>query len=126
MEMEVFSRQWSNKTIVWAWKQEAIIRIVYIYIYIYIYIDRRFDAIVSQLWFWPFWFMCLKLWLNFAHIDQRQNMNWPLADNLEATNMTFLPKNLSSNVQSSSIDNSKWPKSKLWHYCIKVTIYSME
>ena len=40
-------------------------------------------------------------------------MNRPLANNLEATNVTFLPKKLASNVQSSCIDNSKWPKSEL-------------
>ena len=51
-------------------------------------------------------------------------MNWPLAANFEATNVTFLPKKLSSNVQSTCIDNSKRPKSKLWHYCIKATIPS--
>ena len=82
---------------------------------------RRFNAIVSQLRFWPFWVMFLKLWLKVVHIDQRQNMNWHLADNFEATNVTLLPKKLASNVQSSCIDNSKWPKSKLWHYCIKAT-----
>ena len=43
------------------------------------------------------------------------------ADNFEATNVTFLSKNLASNVQSSCIDNSKWPKSELWHYFIKAT-----
>ena len=84
---------------------------------------RRFNAIVSQLWLWPFWVMFLKLWLKVVHIDQRQNMNWPLADNFKATNMTFLTKKLASNVQSSCIDNSKWPKSELWHYCIKATNY---
>ena len=85
---------------------------------------RRFKAIVSQLWFWPFWVMFLKLWLKSycIHIDQRQNMNWPLGDNFEAPNMTFLSKNFASNVQSSCIDNSKRPKSELWHYCIKATI----
>ena len=82
---------------------------------------RRFNAIVSQLWFWPFCVMFLKLWLKVVHIDQRQNMNWPLADNFEATNVTFLPKKLASNVQSTCIGNSKWPKSELWHYCIKAT-----
>ena len=84
-------------------------------------IIRRFNAIVSQLWFWPFWVMFLNLWLKVVHIDQRQNMNWPLADNFESTNVTFLPKKLASNVQSSCIDNSKWLKSELRHYCIKAT-----
>ena len=56
-------------------------------------------------------------------MNKRQNMNWPLAANFEATNVTFLPKKLASNVQSTCIDNSKRPKSKLWHYCIKATIY---
>ena len=55
-------------------------------------------------------------------MNKRQNMNWPLAANFEATNVTFLPKKLASNVQSTCIDNSKRPKSKLWHYCIKATI----
>ena len=32
---------------------------------------RRFNAIVSQLWFWPFWVMFLNLWLKVIHIDQR-------------------------------------------------------
>ena len=50
-------------------------------------------------------------------------MNLPLAANFEATNVTFLPKKLASNVQSSCIDNSKRPKSMLCHYCIKATIY---
>ena len=54
-----------------------------------LYTYRRFNAIVSQLWFWPFWFMCLKLWLQVIHVDPRQTMNWPIADNLEATNVTF-------------------------------------
>ena len=76
---------------------------------------------MSQLWFWPFWVMFLKLWLKVVHIHQRQNMNWPLADNFKATSVTFLPKKLASNVQSSCIDKSKWPKSELWHYCIKAT-----
>ena len=80
----------------------------------------RFNAIVSQLWFWV---MFLKLWLKVMHIDQRQNMNWPLAANLKATNMMFSSKKLASNVQSSCIDNSKWPTSELWHYCIKATLY---
>ena len=84
---------------------------------------RRFNAIVSQLRFWPFWVLFLKLWLKFIHIDQRQNMNWLLAANFEATNVTFLPKKLASNVQFSCIDKLKWPKSELWHYCIKATIY---
>ena len=48
-------------------------------------------------------------------------MNWPLSDNFEATNMTFLSKKFASNVQSSFIDNSKWPKLDLWHYYIKAT-----
>ena len=52
-------------------------------------------------------------------------MNWPLAANFEATNVTFLPKKLSSNVQSTCIDNSKRPKSELWLYCIKATIYEI-
>ena len=82
---------------------------------------RCFNAIVSQLWFWPFWVMFLKLWLKVVHIDQRQNMNWPLADNFEAKNVMFLPKKLASNVQSSCIDNSKRQKAELWHYCIKAT-----
>ena len=50
-------------------------------------------------------------------------MNLPLADIFEATNITFLSENSASNVQFSCIDNSKWPKSELWHYCIKATIY---
>ena len=54
-------------------------------------------------------------------MSKRQNMNWPLAANFEATNVTFLPKKLASNVQSTCIDNSKRPKSELWHYCIKAT-----
>ena len=54
-------------------------------------------------------------------MNKRQNMNWPLAANFEATNVTFLPKKLASNVQSTCIDNSKRPKSELWHYCIKAT-----
>ena len=87
----------------------------------YVYIC--FNAIVSQLWFRPFWVMFLNLWLKVVHIDQRQNMNWPLAANFETTNVTFLPKKLASNVQSSCIDNSKRPKSELWHYCIKATNY---
>ena len=66
--------------------------------------------------------MFLKLWLKVVHIDQRQNMNWPLADNFEAKNVTFLPIKLASNVQSSCIDNSKWPKSELWLYCSKATL----
>ena len=81
---------------------------------------------MSQLWFWPFWVMFLKLWLKFVDIHQSQNMNWPLADNFEATNVTFLPKKLASNVQSSCIDKSKCPKSELWHYWIKATIYSVQ
>ena len=55
-------------------------------------------------------------------LNKRQTMNWPLAANFEATNVTFLPKKLALNVQSTCIDNSKRPKSKLWHYCIKATI----
>ena len=94
--------------------------------YIYIYIYRRFNAIVSQLRFLSFWVMFLNLWLKVIHIEARQNMNWYLVDNFEATNLTFLPKKLSSNVQSSCIDNSNWPKSELWHYCIKATIYIVQ
>ena len=59
----------------------------------------------------------------YVHIHQRQNMNWPLADNFEATNVSFLPKKFASNVQSSCTEKSKWSISELWHYCIKATIW---
>ena len=59
-----------------------------------------------------------------THWTKGKIWNWPLAANFEATNVTFLPKKLASNVQYTCIDNSKRPKSELWHYCIKATICS--
>ena len=88
--------------------------------------NRHFNAIVSQIWFWPFWVMLIKLWLKVVHIHQRQNMNWSLAHKFKAINVTFLPKKLASNVQSSCKEKSKWPKSELWHYCIKATKYAYD
>ena len=62
-----------------------------------------------------------------AHIDPRQNMNWPLySSQFRSYKYDVFTKKIviKSNVQSSCIDNSKWPKSKLWHYCIKAMIWS--
>ena len=84
---------------------------------------RRFNAIVSQLWFWPFWVMFFKLWLkSYTH---RPKAKYELTSRWQYWSYkydVFNKKKLASNVQSSCIDNSKWPKSELWHYCIKATI----
>ena len=65
------------------------------------------------------------MWLKVVLIDQRPNINWPLADNFEATNVTFLPKKLASNVQSSCIDKSKWQKMYIYIYTLYVYIYTL-
>ena len=101
---------------------------------------RRFNAIVSQLWFWPFWVKFLNLWLKVVHIDQWQKLNWPLADNFEATNVTFFQKKnwhqmcnllvyITQNGQNQSCDTIALKRrsvystflctlfSNLWHLC---------
>ena len=62
----------------------------------------------------------------YVDIGDASSSLWGSTSSFEVTNMTFLSKKkLASNVQSSCIDNSKWPKSEFWHYCIKVTKWAI-
>ena len=65
--------------------------------------------------------MSLKLWLKVVHIEQKAKYELTSSSQFRSYKCDVFTKKLASNVQSTCIDNSKRPKSKLWHYCIKAT-----